>query len=304
MSWVARFAAAGHELYLVGGSVRDALLGRLGDDLDFTTDARPEQSQELAKRLGRLARGTSGIAFGTVGAAEGRPAARDHHLPQRGLRPDVAASPRCRVRRHRSRATCVRRDFTVNAMAVLGAASTSSSTRSAGCADLAAAVLRTPGTPEDSFGDDPLRMLRAARFAAQLGFAVAPDGARRRCARWPSGWRSSPPSGSRPSCPSCCSAPDPRRGLGLLVGHRARRASSCRSCRRCAWRSTSTTSTRTSTSTRSPCCEQAMALEPDGPGPRPAAGRAAARHRQAATRKFEAGGRRHASTTTRSSAPR
>ena len=62
-----------------------------------------------------------------------------------------------------------RRDFTVNAMAVPAAATARSSTRSAGCADLAAGVLRTPGTPEESFGDDPLRMMRAARFVSQLG---------------------------------------------------------------------------------------------------------------------------------------
>ena len=69
----------------------------------------------------------------------------------------------------------VRRDFTVNAMAVsLPATSPASSTRSAGWPTLAAGVLDTPATPEESFGDDPLRMLRAARFVSQLGFTPAP----------------------------------------------------------------------------------------------------------------------------------
>jgi poly(A) polymerase len=87
------FAAAGHSLALVGGSVRDALLGRLGDDLDFTTDARPEQILKLVRPWADAVWDV-GIAFGTVGRAEGRAEAGDHHLPHRGVRPRPPASPR------------------------------------------------------------------------------------------------------------------------------------------------------------------------------------------------------------------
>ena len=166
-----RFAAAGHELHLVGGSVRDALLGRLGDDLDFCTDARPETVLELVKGWAE-AIWTVGIEFGTVGVS------------RRGLRLEITtyrAEAYDRVSRNpivrygESLADdLVRRDFTVNAMAV-SVPGHEFTDPYGGLGDLAARVLRTPGKPEDSFGDDPLRMLRAARFASQLGFAVAPD---------------------------------------------------------------------------------------------------------------------------------
>jgi poly(A) polymerase len=165
-----RFAAAGHELYLVGGSVRDALLGRLGEDLDFATSARPEQTLELLTGWAE-ATWTTGMVFGTIGAA------------RRGLRLEITtyrAEAYDRVSRNPIVAYGTsleedlrRRDFTVNAMAVSVPGHRFTDPHG-GLTDLARRVLRTPGTPRESFADDPLRMLRAARFAAQLGFAVDP----------------------------------------------------------------------------------------------------------------------------------
>ncbi|NJC68846.1 CCA tRNA nucleotidyltransferase [Planosporangium thailandense] len=166
-----RFADAGHELHLVGGSVRDALLGRLGEDLDFTTSALPEETQRLLQGWAE-AIWTTGIEFGTIGAA------------RRGLRLEITtfrAEAYDRVTRNpivqygtNLQDDLQRRDFTVNAMAV-SLPDHRFSDPYGGLADLAAKRLRTPGTPHDSFADDPLRMLRAARFAAQLRFTVAPE---------------------------------------------------------------------------------------------------------------------------------
>jgi len=165
-----RFADAGHELHLVGGSVRDALLGRLGDDLDFATDARPEQVLALTDGWAEST-WTTGIAFGTVG------------LQRRGLRLEVTtyraeaydpASRNPQVRYGDSLADdLARRDFAVNAMAV-SLPEHAFTDPYGGLRDLAERVLRTPGRPEDSFRDDPLRMLRAARFASTLEFTVDP----------------------------------------------------------------------------------------------------------------------------------
>jgi poly(A) polymerase len=167
------FAAAGHELYLVGGSVRDALMDRLSPDLDFTSDARPEQLQEL---LGPWADALwdTGIEFGTIGAQKG-----DHRLEITTFRADrydrVSRNPQVRFGDSLGD-DLVRRDFTVNAMAVRITASGAGDFFDplGGLAALSARVLDTPATPSDSFGDDPLRMLRAARFVSQLGFTVAP----------------------------------------------------------------------------------------------------------------------------------
>jgi poly(A) polymerase len=175
-----RFARAGHELHLVGGSVRDALLGRLpspayavrpgisGDDLDFCTDAHPEQTLAVLDGWAE-ATWTTGAEFGTIGAA------------YRGLRLEITTF-RAEAYNRVSRNPVVkygtnllddlrRRDFTVNAMAV-SVPEHRFTDPYGGVADLAARVIRTPGTPEESFADDPLRMLRAARFAAQLRFTV------------------------------------------------------------------------------------------------------------------------------------
>ncbi|WP_018603026.1 CCA tRNA nucleotidyltransferase [Mycobacterium sp. 155] len=167
------FAAEGHELYLVGGSVRDALLGRLGADLDFTTDARPEAVQKLLRGWADGLWDT-GIEFGTIGAA--RAGQRVEITTFRADSYDqVTRNPTVEFGDTLDD-DLVRRDFTVNAMAVritpegpgefcdpLG-----------GLAALQAKVLDTPSTPQVSFGDDPLRMLRAARFVSQLGFTIAP----------------------------------------------------------------------------------------------------------------------------------
>ena len=166
-----RFAAAGHQLHLVGGSVRDALLGALGDDLDFCTDARPEQTLALIKDWAE-AIWTTGAEFGTIGAA------------RRGLRVEITTF-RAEAYDRVSRNPVVRygdsllddlrrRDFAVNAMAI-SIPDREFTDPYGGRADLAAKRLRTPGTPAESFGDDPLRMLRAARFAAQLGFTPVPE---------------------------------------------------------------------------------------------------------------------------------
>jgi poly(A) polymerase len=179
-----RFAAAGHQLHLVGGSVRDALLRRPGallsagvdladareQDLDFATSAHPEQTLELLTGWAE-ATWTTGIAFGTIGAQ------------RRGLRIEITtyrAEAYDRVSRNpivRYGTTLdddlARRDFTVNAMAY-SVPGHEFVDPYGGLVDLAGRTLRTPGAPADSFGDDPLRMLRAARFAAQLRFDVDP----------------------------------------------------------------------------------------------------------------------------------
>src|SRR5947209_3762024 len=166
----ARFAKGGHELHLVGGSVRDALLGRLGEDLDFATSATPDETLGALKGWAASTWET-GREFGTIGAA------------RQGLRLEITTY-RAEAYDGVSRNPVVRygtsllddlgrRDFTVNAMAV-SLPSHAFTDPYGGLADLAAGVLRTPGTPQRSFGDDPLRMLRAARFVAQLGFAVEP----------------------------------------------------------------------------------------------------------------------------------
>ncbi|MEU5788551.1 CCA tRNA nucleotidyltransferase [Micromonospora purpureochromogenes] len=166
-----RFARAGHELHLVGGSVRDALLGRLGEDLDFCTDAHPDQTLRIIKGWAESIWET-GREFGTIG------------LQRDGLRLEITTF-RAEAYDQVSRNPIVeygtsltedlrRRDFTINAMAV-SLPDHRFTDPHGGLDDLAAKVIRTPGTPRESFGDDPLRMLRAARFAAQLRFAVHPD---------------------------------------------------------------------------------------------------------------------------------
>ncbi|MBF4163927.1 CCA tRNA nucleotidyltransferase [Nocardioides acrostichi] len=167
----ALFTGSGHELALVGGPVRDAMLGRAHHDLDLTTSARPDETEEL---LGRWA-GTTwdmGRAFGTIGCRKGPwqvevTTYRSESYDATSRKPEVAFGDSLE-------GDLGRRDFSVNAMAVM-LPGREVVDPFGGVIDLAQGLLRTPGRPEDSFGDDPLRMMRAARFAAQLGFAVRDD---------------------------------------------------------------------------------------------------------------------------------
>ncbi|GHB58011.1 CCA tRNA nucleotidyltransferase [Streptomyces xanthochromogenes] len=166
-----RFEEAGFSLALVGGSVRDALLGRLGNDLDFTTDARPEDVLKLVRPWADAV-WEVGIAFGTVGCQKSGyqievTTYRSEAYDRSSRKPEVSYGDSIEE-------DLVRRDFTVNAMAV-ALPQKEFVDPYGGLEDLAARVLRTPGTPEESFSDDPLRMMRAARFAAQLDFEVAPE---------------------------------------------------------------------------------------------------------------------------------
>ncbi len=167
-----RFQRAGHELHLVGGSVRDALLGRLGDDLDFTTDATPDQTIEVlrgwAGRIWELGR-----EFGTIGAQRGHGPKLEVTTFRAEAYDGVTRNPVVQFGTSLVD-DLARRDFAINAMAV-SLPDHVFTDPYGGRQDLLTRIIRTPGPPEVSFGDDPLRMLRAARFASQLGFAVAPD---------------------------------------------------------------------------------------------------------------------------------
>ena len=162
------FAQAGHDLYLVGGSVRDALMGRLGHDLDFTTDARPDDTEAILRQHTH-ATWDIGRAFGTIGAqiddwvVEVTTYRADAYHPD-SRKPEIVYGETLED-------DLIRRDFTVNAMA-LHAATRTFSDPYAGLTDIVSGILRTPFPPERSFSDDPLRMMRAARFTSQLGFTV------------------------------------------------------------------------------------------------------------------------------------
>ncbi|GAA3548900.1 CCA tRNA nucleotidyltransferase [Nocardioides daeguensis] len=167
----ALFAAAGHELALVGGPVRDAMLGRRSNDLDFTTSARPEQTDRILKAWGD-AWWDMGRDFGTIGCRKGEWVVEVTTYRSESYDPD---SRKPEVQYGDTLAGDLgRRDFTVNAMAVR-LPGREIEDPYGGVLDLAHRVIRTPGTPEQSFSDDPLRMMRAARFAAQLGFSVDPS---------------------------------------------------------------------------------------------------------------------------------
>ncbi|WP_104128737.1 CCA tRNA nucleotidyltransferase [Cryobacterium sp. Y57] len=165
------FAVAGHELALVGGPVRDAFLDRPLHDLDFTTDATPDQILALVKPLSE-AQWDIGREYGTIGASLAGETVeittyRADSYDGTTRKPDVVFG------RHLE-ADLLRRDFTVNAMA-LRLPQLTLVDPAGGIDDLLAKRLRTPSTPEVSFGDDPLRMLRAARFTGQLGFTLDLD---------------------------------------------------------------------------------------------------------------------------------
>jgi len=167
------FKSHGKRLALVGGSVRDAILGRLGNDLDFTTDAHPDLTKRiLSKRLEHL--WDTGARFGTIsGRGDGFlieiTTYRSESYQQDSRKPAVEFGETIDV-------DLSRRDFTINAMALeLTTDSPEFIDPYQGVVDLAKKLIRTPLTPEISFSDDPLRMLRAIRFAAQLGFAIGGD---------------------------------------------------------------------------------------------------------------------------------
>jgi poly(A) polymerase len=170
-----RFDAAGHRIYLVGGIVRDLVLGRpLSGDIDLTTDATPAQTSAAVAGWADAV-WDQGARFGTIGVKKGDQVfeitthraeayAPDSRKPEVAFSDDVVTD-------------LSRRDFTVNAMAlrVTGASSEQPELIDpfGGVADLAASLLRTPLSPEESFSDDPLRMMRAARFLA--GYGLQPD---------------------------------------------------------------------------------------------------------------------------------
>jgi poly(A) polymerase len=163
---VDRITAAGHECYLVGGSVRDALIDRPLGDLDLTTDARPDAIEGLLSGWAD-AIWLQGKRFGTIGARKG-----DATFEITTFRAEVYApeSRKPEVTFGDDITTDLsRRDFTINAMA-LQLPQRVLVDPFGGLDDLVATRLRTPLSPEISFGDDPLRMMRAARFASQLGF--------------------------------------------------------------------------------------------------------------------------------------
>lgn len=165
------FERAGRELALVGGSVRDAFLGVPLNDLDFTTDADPDATLAIVAPIAD-AHWDVGRAFGTIGAT-----IAGHTVEITTYRTDAydGATRKPLVEFGDTlEGDLIRRDFTVNAMA-LRLPQLVLVDPAGGIEDLLARRLMTPGTPEASFGDDPLRMMRAARFTAQLGFEVAPE---------------------------------------------------------------------------------------------------------------------------------
>ncbi|MCD6641196.1 MAG: CCA tRNA nucleotidyltransferase [Nocardioides sp.] len=207
-----RFAAAGHELALVGGPVRDAMLGRLQNDLDLTTSARPDDTERLLKGWAD-AIWDMGRDFGTIGCRKGPwtieiTTYRSEEYDPHSRKPEVSYGDSLA-------GDLGRRDFTVNAMAVRVPGRQFEDLHG-GVVDLATRTLRTPGRPEDSFSDDPLRMMRAARFAAQLGFDVAPEVV---AAMTEMAGRIEIISAERvrDELVKLVCAPEPRRGLTLLV---------------------------------------------------------------------------------------
>ena len=167
-----QFKAAGVKLALVGGPVRDAILGRLGNDLDFTTDALPKQSEKILEKWADSV-WDIGAAFGTVAGKKGEITVeittyRSESYDSSSRKPDVEFGKSIE-------ADLARRDFTINAMALeLTTDQPTFIDLFNGVTDLQNKLIKTPGKPEDSFTDDPLRMMRAARFMSQLNFEVDP----------------------------------------------------------------------------------------------------------------------------------
>nr|WP_155588460.1 CCA tRNA nucleotidyltransferase [Bifidobacterium canis] len=171
------FADEGYELALVGGPVRDLLLHRPSHDLDFCTSARPEQFEPILRRFGHDGFWDMGRKFGTLGAMRRRPdgtevkvevtAYRSDEYDPDSRKPEVSYGDSLE-------GDLSRRDFTVNAMA-LTVPDLRFVDPFGGANDLNRKILRTPVDPYQSFDDDPLRMMRAVRFVAQLGFSIEPE---------------------------------------------------------------------------------------------------------------------------------
>ena len=166
----AAFKAAGFKLALVGGPVRDAILGRLGNDLDFTTNAKPAESKKILTSWADTV-WEIGAEFGTIAARKGDievevTTYRSESYEIDSRKPDVQFGENIE-------GDLKRRDFTINAMALeLTTESPTFIDLFNGITDLQNKIIKTPGKAEDSFSDDPLRMMRAARFMSQLNFAV------------------------------------------------------------------------------------------------------------------------------------
>ena len=178
------FAAEGYELALVGGPVRDLLLHRHSHDLDFCTSAKPEEFEPILRRFGRDGFWDMGRKFGTLGAMRRRADGTEVQVEVTTYRSDTY-DPDSRKPEVAYGDTLEgdlsRRDFTVNAMA-LRVPELEFVDPFGGANDLAKGILRTPVDPRQSFDDDPLRMMRAVRFVAQLGFRIEPETAEAICA--------------------------------------------------------------------------------------------------------------------------
>ena len=164
------FKAAGFKLALVGGPVRDAILGRLGNDLDFTTNAHPKESEKILNKWADSV-WDIGAAFGTVAGKKDEITVeittyRSENYQKDSRKPTVEFGENIE-------GDLSRRDFTINAMALeLTTDEPTFIDLFNGVKDLQNKVIKTPGKPEDSFTDDPLRMMRAARFMSQLNFTI------------------------------------------------------------------------------------------------------------------------------------
>jgi poly(A) polymerase len=164
------FKAAGFKLALVGGPVRDAILGRLGNDLDFTTNAHPKESEKILNKWADSV-WAIGAAFGTVAGKKGEITVeittyRSENYEKDSRKPSVEFGENIE-------GDLSRRDFTINAMALeLTTDEPTFIDLFNGVDDLENKIIKTPGKPSDSFTDDPLRMMRAARFMSQLNFTI------------------------------------------------------------------------------------------------------------------------------------
>ena len=167
------FKSAGYKLALVGGPVRDAILGRLGNDLDFTTDAHPKDCEKILNKWADSV-WDIGAAFGTVAGKKGEITVevttyRSESYDSSSRKPNVEFGKTIE-------GDLTRRDFTINAMALeLTTPEPTFIDLFNGVADLQNKLIKTPGKAEESFSDDPLRMMRAARFMSQLNFEIDPS---------------------------------------------------------------------------------------------------------------------------------